>query len=282
MQKIVAKHGVDHKTSKQSLNKLGDLFAIKLIPACMDHIVNMVKGDAQAIRDQERTIRELCVERAGMPKNLFLESFVGQEENINWVDEQIDSGAKYSAGMRKHRTSIRHASKQINRIAQQTGLSLNEIKDINRSLFLAIGKTRTAKKDMIQANLRLVISIAKKYTNRGLHFLDLIQEGNIGLMKAVEKFEYRRGFKFSTYATWWIRQAITRSISDLARTIRVPVHMMETVNKLNRMTRQLIQELGRSPTIEELGERMETAGRQGAQGHGSCQTANFSGNASGG
>lgn len=256
-EKVIAKYGRDHGKTEKELIKLGGNFTFKLVPVFMDAIVAILHDDVQQIREQERLIRDLSINTAKMPKELFLKQFIGHEHEVDWVDKQIALEADYSEALKKHRISIRHAGKKINQILAKTGLTLSEIKDINRCLFLAIGKTRTAKKDMIQANLRLVISIAKKYTNRGLHFLDLIQEGNIGLMKAVEKFEYRRGFKFSTYATWWIRQAITRSISDLARTIRVPVHMMETVNKLNRMTRQLIQELGRAPSIEELGERME-------------------------
>ena len=201
-------------------------------------------SDTQKIRDQEKLIRDLCVRKAKMPRDKFIASFSGNETNVDWIDDLNALDEPYSEGLQQYRISLRHSIKIIKGISNRTGLKIPEIKDINRRMFLAIGKTRAAKKDMIEANLRLVISIAKKYTNRGLHFLDLIQEGNIGLMKAVDKFEYRRGFKFSTYATWWIRQAITRSISDLARTIRVPVHMMETVNKLNRLTRQLIQELG--------------------------------------
>ena len=196
-------------------------------------------------------------ENPSWPRDLFIKGFTANETNVDWIDEVIAEGQEYSEQLQQYRISIRHGHKTIKRISDRTGVDVAEIKDINRRLFVAVGKTRAAKKDMIEANLRLVISIAKKYTNRGLHFLDLIQEGNIGLMKAVDKFEYRRGFKFSTYATWWIRQAITRSISYLARTIRVPVHMMETVNNLNRLTRQLIQELGRAPTIEELGKKMD-------------------------
>ena len=223
----------------------------------MDPLLDGVRSEMQKICDQEKLVRELCVSKSGMPRELFISLYVNHENDIDWLDQQIDGGEAWAKGLARYRVSIRHALKTVKRISDRTGLDIAEIKDINRRLFVAVGKTRAAKKDMIEANLRLVISIAKKYTNRGLHFLDLIQEGNIGLMKAVDKFEYRRGFKFSTYATWWIRQAITRSISDLARTIRVPVHMMETVNKLNRLTRQLIQELGRAPTIEELAEKME-------------------------
>ncbi len=257
-QKTIEKEGRDSAKTFKALDKLGEAFGLlKLVPAQMDPIMEIVKSDTQKIRDQEKLLRDLCVRKAKMPREKFIGAFSGNETNVEWVDELIALEAPYSEGLQQYRISLRHSLKIIKRISDRTGLKISEIKDINRRMFLAIGKTRAAKKDMIEANLRLVISIAKKYTNRGLHFLDLIQEGNIGLMKAVDKFEYRRGFKFSTYATWWIRQAITRSISDLARTIRVPVHMMETVNKLNRLTRQLIQELGRPPTTEELSKKMD-------------------------
>lgn len=253
-----AKHGKDDPKTQKALTKLADAFSLfKLVPAVMDPILDLVHRDMQQIRTQERTIRDLCVQKSKMPKDVFLKRYVGNETNADWVDEMIEEFPDLAEKLQAVRISVRHGNKQIKRVADRTDMSVSEIKDLNRRLFLAVGKTRAAKKDMIEANLRLVISIAKKYTNRGLHFLDLIQEGNIGLMKAVDKFEYRRGFKFSTYATWWIRQAITRSISDLARTIRVPVHMMETVNKLNRLTRQLVQELGRNPTIEELSKKMD-------------------------
>ena len=257
-QKLITKEGRNSPKTKKSLDKLGDAFGLfKLIPAQMDPILELVRGDQQRIRDQEKLIRNLYINKARMPRDEFISAFTKNETNVDWIDSAIAEGKDYASRLQSYRVSIRHGHKVIKRISESTGLEIDEIKDINRRLFVALGKTRAAKKDMIEANLRLVISIAKKYTNRGLHFLDLIQEGNIGLMKAVDKFEYRRGFKFSTYATWWIRQAITRSISDLARTIRVPVHMMETVNKLNRLTRQLIQELGRNPTIEELSAKME-------------------------
>jgi RNA polymerase primary sigma factor len=258
LQKSIAKHGRTHEKTQPAFDNLAAIFcSLKLVPVVMDPLLVMVREDMQKIRDQEKMIRDLCVDKAKMPKDKFIRLFVGHETDLAWLDAEIAVAESYSETLQRYRVSIRHAIKIIKKIADRTGLDIAEIKDINRRLFVAVGNTRASKKDMIEANLRLVISIAKKYTNRGLHFLDLIQEGNIGLMKAVDKFEYRRGFKFSTYATWWIRQAITRSISDLARTIRVPVHMMETVNKLNRLTRQLIQELGRSPTIEELSIKME-------------------------
>jgi RNA polymerase primary sigma factor len=256
-EKALVKNGMDAKTRKIQ-DEVAEVFSsLKLVPALMDPLLDGVRSEMQKIRDQEKLVREHCVAKSGMPRELFISLYVSHENDIDWLDEQIAGGEEWAKGLARYRVSIRHALKTVKRISDRTGLDIAEIKDINRRLFVAVGKTRAAKKDMIEANLRLVISIAKKYTNRGLHFLDLIQEGNIGLMKAVDKFEYRRGFKFSTYATWWIRQAITRSISDLARTIRVPVHMMETVNKLNRLTRQLIQELGRAPTIEELAIKME-------------------------
>ena len=257
-QKLIAKHGRSDAKVQKAFDDLAEVFcSLKLVPAVMDPALEMVRADMQNIRDQEKMVRDLCVDKAKMPKDEFLSLFVGHETEFDWLEDRIAAGKPYSESLQRYRISIRHAIKIIRKVSERTGLEISEIKDINRRLFVAVGNTRAAKKDMIEANLRLVISIAKKYTNRGLHFLDLIQEGNIGLMKAVDKFEYRRGFKFSTYATWWIRQAITRSISDLARTIRVPVHMMETVNKLNRLTRQLIQELGRSPTIEELSVKMD-------------------------
>jgi len=192
-----------------------------------------------------------------MPRDVFLDQFPGNETNVGWADELIASGEPYAPAIRRNAVDLRRAQRKLSMVVEESGLSLKEIKDINRRMTMGEVRARRAKKEMVEANLRLVISIAKKYTNRGLQFLDLIQEGNIGLMKAVDKFEYRRGYKFSTYATWWIRQAITRSIADQARTIRIPVHMIETINKLNRISRQMLQEMGREPTPEELGERME-------------------------
>jgi RNA polymerase primary sigma factor len=200
---------------------------------------------------------DACVTRAGMPRKEFITSFPTNETDLGWADAQIKAGHKYSAGLAQVRDEIvRHQNKLV-ALENSAHLSIAEIKEINRLVSIGEAKARRAKKEMVEANLRLVISIAKKYTNRGLQFLDLIQEGNIGLMKAVDKFEYRRGYKFSTYATWWIRQAITRSIADQARTIRIPVHMIETINKLNRISRQMLQEIGREPTPEELAERMD-------------------------
>lgn len=199
----------------------------------------------------------ICVAKARMPRRDFIASFPGNETDPAWSQKQVDARREYSPILSAHATEIQRAQKKLLAIQHKSGLSIGELKEINRKLSTGEAKARRAKKEMVEANLRLVISIAKKYTNRGLQFLDLIQEGNIGLMKAVDKFEYRRGYKFSTYATWWIRQAITRSIADQARTIRIPVHMIETINKLNRISRQMLQEMGREPTPEELSERME-------------------------
>jgi RNA polymerase primary sigma factor len=198
-----------------------------------------------------------CVDQAGMPRKVFINTFPDNETNLDWLDKEIHKDAPYSRGLEVNRREILRAQKKLAEIERENVLSIGEIKEINRKMSIGEAKARRAKKEMVEANLRLVISIAKKYTNRGLQFLDLIQEGNIGLMKAVDKFEYRRGYKFSTYATWWIRQAITRSIADQARTIRIPVHMIETINKLNRISRQMVQEMGREATPEELAARMD-------------------------
>jgi RNA polymerase primary sigma factor len=192
-----------------------------------------------------------------MPKKNFINSFPGNETDPEWLEKVIRAKRKYSSVINEHSEEIARTQNRLANIEREHGLTISEIKEINRQMSIGETKARRAKKEMVEANLRLVISIAKKYTNRGLQFLDLIQEGNIGLMKAVDKFEYRRGYKFSTYATWWIRQAITRSIADQARTIRIPVHMIETINKLNRISRQMLQEMGREPTPEELAEKME-------------------------
>jgi len=234
-----------------------ELMEIKLLPLFIDKLSVNLKDIINRIRTNERTILDICVKQANMPRRTFIETFKANETNLNWINNHLKSGEKYSKTLEPCKEEILRYQKRLKNIEKISNLSIHEIKEINRKMSIGEAKARRAKKEMIEANLRLVISIAKKYTNRGLQFLDLIQEGNIGLMKAVDKFEYRRGYKFSTYATWWIRQAITRSIADQARTIRIPVHMIETINKLNRISRQMLQELGRDPQPEELAERME-------------------------
>jgi RNA polymerase primary sigma factor len=222
-----------------------------------DDLGNHLRQTVAHIRAQERQIMQLAVRQAGMPKKDFLASFPQNETSQDWIEKQIRAKRKHSSQLARLRPEIERAQKKLVSMERENGLSVADIKEISRQMSIGEAKARRAKKEMVEANLRLVISIAKKYTNRGLQFLDLIQEGNIGLMKAVDKFEYRRGYKFSTYATWWIRQAITRSIADQARTIRIPVHMIETINKLNRISRQMLQEMGREPTPDELAVRME-------------------------
>ena len=234
-----------------------ELMEIKLLPLFIDKLSANLKDIINRIRTNERTILDICVKQANMPRKTFIETFKANETNLKWIDNHLKSGEKYSKTLEACKDEILRYQKRLKNIEKISNLSIHEIKEINRKMSIGEAKARRAKKEMIEANLRLVISIAKKYTNRGLQFLDLIQEGNIGLMKAVDKFEYRRGYKFSTYATWWIRQAITRSIADQARTIRIPVHMIETINKLNRISRQMLQELGRDPQPEELAERMD-------------------------
>ncbi len=233
------------------------LMHIKLSPRMVEILTQNLRDTVNRIRSHERVIMNICVHDAQMPRRDFITSFPDNETDLKWLDVQIKGGHKYSPVLEQHKDEILRAQNKLVAIQKESGLSISEIKDINRRMSIGEAKARRAKKEMVEANLRLVISIAKKYTNRGLQFLDLIQEGNIGLMKAVDKFEYRRGYKFSTYATWWIRQAITRSIADQARTIRIPVHMIETINKLNRISRQMLQEMGREPTPEELAERMD-------------------------
>ncbi|MEM9741761.1 MAG: RNA polymerase sigma factor RpoD [Pseudomonadota bacterium] len=246
------------KEAQAELTKLGEALCVfKLVPKHYDHIVAMPRSALSRIRRQERAIMMVCVRQCRVPRDLFRKEFLGNETSATWINKFVKAKKEYSASVEAHREDIARAQRKLKVVVEETGLTIGEIKEINRRMSLGEAKARRAKKDMVEANLRLVISIAKKYTNRGLQFLDLIQEGNIGLMKAVDKFEYRRGYKFSTYATWWIRQAITRSIADQARTIRIPVHMIETINKLNRVSRQMLQEMGREPTPEELGERME-------------------------
>ncbi|MGV8841685.1 MAG: RNA polymerase sigma factor RpoD [Pseudomonas sp.] len=256
--KILKKHGRDSKQGIAELKELGMLFMpIKLIPKQYDALMVRVRDSLQRLRAQERAIMQLCVRDARMPRTDFLRQFPSNEIDIAWTDKLAKGKGKYAEAIGRLQPDILRCQQKLIALEAEVGLKLAEIKDVNRRMSIGEAKARRAKKEMVEANLRLVISIAKKYTNRGLQFLDLIQEGNIGLMKAVDKFEYRRGYKFSTYATWWIRQAITRSIADQARTIRIPVHMIETINKLNRISRQMLQEMGREPTPEELGERME-------------------------
>ena len=257
-QKIIAAKGRSSKEAQTQLVKLGEAFSpFKLVPRHFDEMVDMARTGLYKVRRQERVILNVCVRNSRVPRDLFRKSYMGSETSISWVNKLIKKKENYSSPLEANKDEIIRAQKKLKVLTSETGLTVTEIKDINRRMSLGEAKARRAKKDMVEANLRLVISIAKKYTNRGLQFLDLIQEGNIGLMKAVDKFEYRRGYKFSTYATWWIRQAITRSIADQARTIRIPVHMIETINKLNRVSRQMLQEMGREPTPEELGVRME-------------------------
>ncbi|GAA61227.1 RNA polymerase primary sigma factor [Pseudoalteromonas sp. BSi20652] len=249
--------GRSHPESQAAIFEIGELFrTFKLIPKQFDRMVNNMREMMDRVRIQERLIMKQAVQIAKLPKKTFVKHFANNETDASWVDLEISGNEKYSAKLEEVKPEIIRSINKLSVIEQTTGLSIERIKDINRRMSIGEAKARRAKKEMVEANLRLVISIAKKYTNRGLQFLDLIQEGNIGLMKAVDKFEYRRGYKFSTYATWWIRQAITRSIADQARTIRIPVHMIETINKLNRISRQMLQEMGREPNPEELAERM--------------------------
>ncbi|MCT0747529.1 RNA polymerase sigma factor RpoD [Pseudomonas aeruginosa] len=256
--KALKKHGRGSKQATAELTGLAELFMpIKLVPKQFDALVARVRSALEGVRAQERAIMQLCVRDARMPRADFLRLFPNHETDEKWVDSVLKSKPKYAEAIERLRDDILRNQQKLAALESEVELTVAEIKEINRAMSIGEAKARRAKKEMVEANLRLVISIAKKYTNRGLQFLDLIQEGNIGLMKAVDKFEYRRGYKFSTYATWWIRQAITRSIADQARTIRIPVHMIETINKLNRISRQMLQEMGREPTPEELGERMD-------------------------
>jgi RNA polymerase primary sigma factor len=229
----------------------------KLTPKTLAFLNELMAETITEVRKQEKIIMDIVVEQAGMNRRDFIDAFQGNESNLEWSDKFVRAKKHYSSTIKKNLDDILAAQSKLAEIADDRGLTIADIKEISRQMSIAEAKARRAKKEMVEANLRLVISIAKKYTNRGLQFLDLIQEGNIGLMKAVDKFEYQRGYKFSTYATWWIRQAITRSIADQARTIRIPVHMIETINKLNRVARQMLQEMGREPTPDELAERVE-------------------------
>lgn len=251
------------RTSKKTVELLAimseSFLKLKLTSRQVDKLTRHFRQLRNHIREFERNIMRLCIEKARIPRKLFIDTFPGQETDLTWLETLIGKHDKKLDLDRisEYTEEIKHLQARLAVFEQEYGLTISEIKDINRQMSIGEAKARRAKKEMVEANLRLVISIAKKYTNRGLQFLDLIQEGNIGLMKAVDKFEYRRGYKFSTYATWWIRQAITRSIADQARTIRIPVHMIETINKLNRISRQILQETGREATPEELAEKME-------------------------
>ena len=247
----------DPKTQKLRKKLAGQFMELKLAPKMFEALIVNLRDHVATIRGLEKEIMQVCIKQAGMPRKDFITVFPKNETKSAWIDKQIKLKRKHSASLAKLKPDILARQQLIKDLEQSLHLTIQDIKEINREVAVGEAQARRAKKEMVEANLRLVISIAKKYTNRGLQFLDLIQEGNIGLMKAVDKFEYRRGYKFSTYATWWIRQAITRSIADQARTIRIPVHMIETINKLNRISRQMLQEMGREPTPEELAVRME-------------------------
>ena len=257
-QKVLDKKGKSAKETKAEFEKLGLIFQfLKFSPKMFEEIASIARSGLTEIRKRERSIQMLLVRKARMPRKDFLKQFPDNFTKVKWVDS-LQKEKKYKKDLLQSvKQDVVIAQKEIIALEKEVGLNVKEIKEINRNMSMGETKMRRAKKDMVEANLRLVISIAKKYTNRGLQFLDLIQEGNIGLMKAVDKFEYRRGYKFSTYATWWIRQAITRSIADQARTIRIPVHMIETINKLNRVSRQMMQDIGREPTPDELSKELD-------------------------
>ncbi|MGM0477137.1 MAG: RNA polymerase sigma factor RpoD, partial [Pseudomonadota bacterium] len=250
-----ARSGEEGRAIREEMSVI--FMTLKLAPKLADRLVTGLRDKVDRSRAEERAIMDICVNQAGMTRKAFVASFPDNETSPEWLDKQIAAKKAHSSVLREHAGTIRQAQERLATLEGECAMTIGEMKEINRQVSIGEAKARRAKKEMVEANLRLVISIAKKYTNRGLQFLDLIQEGNIGLMKAVDKFEYRRGYKFSTYATWWIRQAITRSIADQARTIRIPVHMIETINKLNRVSRQMLQEMGREATPDELAERME-------------------------
>jgi RNA polymerase primary sigma factor len=252
-----ARLGLGHPETTQAFQDLAAVFAkFRFVPRLFEALVGRMRALLEEVRAEEKVIMALCVQKGKMPRQIFVTTFPGNEVNGAWVQEHVDSKKPYAESFGKVKDDVLAHQAKLREIEVRAGRAIIAIKELHRNMSIGEAKARRAKKEMVEANLRLVISIAKKYTNRGLQFLDLIQEGNIGLMKAVDKFEYRRGYKFSTYATWWIRQAITRSIADQARTIRIPVHMIETINKLNRIARQMLQEMGREPTPEELGKRM--------------------------
>jgi RNA polymerase primary sigma factor len=255
--RIIEKKGRYSKEATTALDAMGLTFScFKLAPRQFEESLVIIKKTVGEIRSQERKLLSICVRQLNMPRKEFIKMFVGHETEEEWLNNLLED-SRFAEEAFRFDVELRRAQRKLRNVQKNTQIALSEIKDIHRRISIGEARARRAKKEMVEANLRLVISIAKKYTNRGLQFLDLIQEGNIGLMKAVDKFEYRRGYKFSTYATWWIRQAITRSIADQARTIRIPVHMIETINKLNRISRQMLQEMGREPTPEELAERMD-------------------------
>ena len=257
-EKAIERYGRDSDSAKKNIEALGELFKyLKLTPRQFDPLIAKVRLAVEKIRAEERKIMKFSIRYGKMARKDFITLFPGNESNLDWTAGIISANPDWGPKLAEQEIEIHRSQRKLAQVEKASGMNIAQIKDINRRLTMGEAMARRAKKEMVEANLRLVISIAKKYTNRGLQFLDLIQEGNIGLMKAVDKFEYRRGYKFSTYATWWIRQAITRSIADQARTIRIPVHMIETINKLNRVSRQMLQEMGREPTPEELAERME-------------------------
>jgi RNA polymerase primary sigma factor len=258
MVKVLEKHGTQHKDYKKHQEAiLNEMMAFRFSAKQVEALCDSLRNTVEKLRGHERSIMDFCVNKAGMPRAHFIKVFPGNECNLDWLQTELSAGKPYSAKLDRFRHAILDQQQQLIDMQSRVGIQIKEIKEINKQMSTGEARARRAKREMIEANLRLVISIAKKYTNRGLQFLDLIQEGNIGLMKAVDKFEYRRGYKFSTYATWWIRQAITRSIADQARTIRIPVHMIETINKMNRISRQILQETGQEPDPALLAEKME-------------------------
>jgi len=257
-QTALAKYGLGSPQYSKAQNEVTELLmAIRFSVRQVDALCEQIRNSVEEVRSHERKIMEFCVTRSGMPRAHFIKAFPGNETNLNWLDKEIAAKKAYCSTLSRVQYEVKAHQEQLTALEERVGLPIKSLKDINKQMSTGEAKARRAKREMIEANLRLVISIAKKYTNRGLQFLDLIQEGNIGLMKAVEKFEYRRGYKFSTYATWWIRQAITRSIADQARTIRIPVHMIETINKMNRISRQILQETGVEPDPATLAIKME-------------------------
>jgi RNA polymerase primary sigma factor len=258
MMASLAANGSQDETYLQMQKAISDeLLNIRFTAKAIEKLCDSVRHMVEQVRTHERQILQLCVDRAGMPRTHFIKVFPGRETDLDWLKDEIAAGKGYAEGLMRIHPAVLEEQQKLIELQNRIGIPLKELKDINRQMSTGEAKMRRAKREMTEANLRLVISIAKKYTNRGLQFLDLIQEGNIGLMKAVDKFEYRRGYKFSTYATWWIRQAITRSIADQARTIRIPVHMIETINKMNRISRQILQETGQEPDPATLAEKME-------------------------